>query len=326
MRRRESMSLAEDLRALCDELRGGASLRQALERTGDGSPLAFLRAPLAAGRALPEVLREAAGEVREAALAEALLVLAVQADAGGDPIPAVAAVEARLRRRLLQAREARALTAQARMSARTVLAIGPGFLALLLLLDPGAMWNVLSRPDGRILLALGFLLQAAGAVWVARIVHRATDDRTGGRGSEVAEGAETLASLLEAGLSPARALEVLSPVASGAFGASLRRVRDRIRAGAGAGDAITGVLGDDGDLATVRLARVLAGARLGVPLAGPLRNLATELREIEVSRTAEAVRGASVRVLLPLGLLILPAFVLTCLVPLLLGGLEGITS
>lgn len=326
MRRRDPGGLAEDLRALCDELRGGASLRQALERSADASTLGFLREPLASGRALPEVLREAAAQAREPALAEALLVLAIQAGAGGDPIPAVAAVEARLRRRLLQEREARALTAQARMSARTVLAIGPGFLALLVLLDPGAMWRVLSRPEGRVLLALGLLLQAAGAVWVARIVRNATRDRSGGRAPEVAEGAETLAALLEAGLSTARSLEVLASVGSGGLGESLRRVRDRIRAGAGATEAVASVLGSDDDPSTVRLARVLEGARLGVPLAAPLRALAAEIREIEVSRTAEAVREASVRVLLPLGLLILPAFVLTCLVPLLLGGLEGITS
>jgi hypothetical protein len=65
---------------------------------------------------------------------------------------------------------------------------------------------------------------------------------------------------------------------------------------------------------------------LGVPLAPRLRSLADEINERTIHEQSEDVRRASVRVLIPLGLLILPAFVLSCLVPLLVGGLSGIAG
>ena len=57
-----------------------------------------------------------------------------------------------------------------------------------------------------------------------------------------------------------------------------------------------------------------------------LRAVADDVRDAMSIRFTEDVRRASMRVLLPLGVLVLPAFVLACLVPLFIGGLQGIAG
>jgi len=82
----------------------------------------------------------------------------------------------------------------------------------------------------------------------------------------------------------------------------------------------------DGD-APDRFARAFVwSAELGVPLSDSLRALADDVRDAVSLRFAEDVRRASMRVLVPLGVLVLPAFVLACLVPLFLGGLQGLAG
>jgi hypothetical protein len=57
-----------------------------------------------------------------------------------------------------------------------------------------------------------------------------------------------------------------------------------------------------------------------------MRALASDLDQRTSIRLTEESRRASIRVLVPLGLLVLPAFVLACLVPLFVGGLQGIAG
>jgi Flp pilus assembly protein TadB len=350
LRRKEPeapLGLPDVLRGLRDGLRAGLSLRQALERAAGrpGSPLAGL--DLEPTRPLVDVLYAAARGCTDPDLATTLLVLAVQARTGGDPGRCVEALIERSARRTAAAREARALTAQARLSARAMLALTPGFLLLLTALDPRGTWSALTSTPGGPAVALGIALQAAGGWWISRIVSGATGEVRGGRlsrvpvlrvvagrrsrnettGPAVAQGAEALALVLEAGLSGSRGVAAVAPIVAGRFGAALRVAAARIRAGtpvaAAVGEACAGV----GDEAAARFGDVLAsGDRLGVPLAGSYRALAGDLEHAEASRLAEDVRRCSIRVLVPLGLLILPAFVLACLVPLFVGGLRGVVG
>lgn len=341
--------VAECLRVVRDELRAGRSLRTAILRASDvpASPLAAVRRELRSGRPIDVVLATAATRATSPEAACALCVLQVQAETGGDPVPAVRSLEERLRIRVSAARHARALTAHARLSARTMMLLTPGFLALLVALDPSGTLRSLSVPATRVAVGGGLVLQLLGSFWIARIVRgthasgssgaasrlpvlRAVVVLTGGArradsvGDEVADAADALALVLEAGLSPGRGLGVVAASLPGRFGDVLREANRRVRAGATTTDALRACVAPLGPDARRFVSAFADSERLGVPLAATLRGLADDVRDASTARLEEDVRRASVRVLIPLGLLILPAFVLSCLVPLLIGGLGGL--
>jgi pilus assembly protein TadC len=142
----------------------------------------------------------------------------------------------------------------------------------------------------------------------------------------VAYCAELVALVLEAGLAASRALEVAAPVTPGLWGERLREAVAAIRAGAARTPALIAAAGASGSAEASRFADAMTtGERLGVPIADSLRALADDIREEQSASTAEAIQKSSLKVLLPLVLLILPSFVLACLVPLFLGGLHGLT-
>lgn len=350
-------ALPDALRAVRDGLRGRLSLEHAIRHAAEqvGSPLSPLVAKMAAGRPLADVLDDAARATPEADLSFALVLLSVQARAGGDPAPAVAALEARARRRLAAAREVRSLTTQARLSARAMMLLTPAFLLLLVALDPRGMWQALARPATRSALAAGAGLQVLGAMWITRIMSgplRASPGpdapsrllripvaraavamvvrgrerrRTDALPDEIAHAAEVTALALSSGVSPTRALELVAPCVPGTFGRSVREAATAVRAGAGLADALRHAAVDGCPQARRFVDSFADGHALGVPVAETLRGLAQEIREARAAAINERVRAASLKVLLPLGLLILPSFVLSCLVPLFVNGLRGIS-
>jgi tight adherence protein C len=353
--RRRVTALIDDLQAVVDRLRSGESLRQALLRTaqGDGSPFRSVATALADGRPLAHALRDAAagasrsgrGPGADADLASVYCVLAVHAQAGGDPTLACRALAERLARRLSAREEARALTTQARLGARALLLLTPAFLLLVATSDPRGALSYVAEPRTRLALLAGLFLQGIGAVWIGGII--ASIGSTGARGvrvpivravrallmgrarpmidEECAETAEITAFALDAGHSPTAALSAVAPFAPGTFGAAVRTAA--ARAGVAVHQSLAEAVADlDGDVPG-RFARAFAwSAELGVPLADALRALADDVRDGVSLRFAEDVRRASMRVLVPLGVLVLPAFVLACLVPLFIGGLQGIAG
>jgi pilus assembly protein TadC len=105
----------------------------------------------------------------------------------------------------------------------------------------------------------------------------------------------------------------------------MRRACSRARAGQAHLESLRDEASAACSLEGARFAAVFeAGERLGVPMASALRALAEEISDTNRARAAEATRAASLKVLIPLGVLILPAFVLACLVPLFLNGLRGL--
>jgi tight adherence protein C len=347
-RRHESPDIVDALRDIADGLRSGLSLRQAIIRTAGnaGSPLAPAAAALAAGRPIVPSLRAAAAHHQgDTAISSALCILAVHAEAGGDPLPAVRVLAERLARRKAARAEARALTTQARLGARALLLLTPAFLLLVVASDPRGVVRWLGEPRTRAAVGIGLVLQGLGAVWMGAIVRSATGEPTrfggvpllrairailAGRArpvidEEVADAAETMAFALDAGLAPSAALATVAPYARGEFGDALQRASADV---VGAShQAVGNALRRLDGLGPERFATAYESAvTLGVPLAPALRSLADELRDRSSITLAEDIRRASVRVLVPLGVLVLPAFVLACLVPLFVGGLEGIAG
>jgi len=224
-----------------------------------------------------------------------------------------------------------------------MLLLTPGFWLLLVTSDARHTLSALTKPGPRTTVVLGVVLQLIGAVWIGAIVNRAAGTsrsarwtqlpvlragtalvggRTGGTGADaIADAAETIAFVLDAGRSPSGALQTVAPLVPGEAGARLQATSARIRAGARLVEAMR-----DCELDARLVDAFDASVSLGVPLAPSLRDLADDVRERASMDLNENVRRASVRVLLPLGLLVLPAFVLSCLVPLFAGGLVGLSG
>lgn len=130
--------------------------------------------------------------------------------------------------------------------------------------------------------------------------------------------ADLLAAAMTAGVPLERALPVVARAVGGPAEGLLTGVRRRMELGEAAEVAWSGItqapgLGD--------LARTVArSSRTGAPLAGLLATSAEELRAQAAADALIEVRRTGVRSVLPLGLCLLPAFVLLGIVPV-VGGL-----
>ena len=341
--------LADALESIGDRLVAGNSLRQAITFAvvdDDADAFRGVTDALDAGRPIVDALRDLATAKRDddPDLSAACCVLAMHASLGGDPTPACRALANRLLRRDGARAEAKALTTQTRLGARAILLLTPAFLLLVSFTDPRGPVHAIFDPRVRAAVALGLFLQCLGAAWISAIVGgvaggasrlqrvpvlRAAHAIVAGRGKTSgddawAEGAELFAFALEAGLSPSTAVNEIAPFAGGSFGSAIRPlVTDPPSPIATVADALTDTGSDTGR----RFARSLRwSTELGVPLAPAMRALAADLHDADRLRLTTDVRKASIKVLLPLGVLILPAFVLACLVPLFVGGMSSLAG
>ena len=149
--RARTRALIDGLNAISDALRSGASLRQALcGVAGEApSPFAAIAQALRDGSPLVGTLHVASASAPDADLAMACCVLAVHAEAGGDPLPACRALVDRIAERQSRKDTTRALTTQARLGARTILLLTPAFLLLVALTDPGGAVRWFADPKTR---------------------------------------------------------------------------------------------------------------------------------------------------------------------------------
>lgn len=146
--------LASDGVDLIGALDAGASFESALGRwVGDG----------AAGDGAP-----AAGRGRD--LARTSLLLAARS--GGAPARALDGVAATMRERDAVARESRALTTQARLSGMVIAAAPVVFAAFVSSVDAGVARFLLGSPAGWMCLAVGLVLDGAGALWMTWLTRR----------------------------------------------------------------------------------------------------------------------------------------------------------
>lgn len=130
---------------------------------------------------------------------------------------------------------------------------------------------------------------------------------------------DLLAVSVTAGLSPRLALERAPDVLSGDLGETLAAARREVALGVSWRQALEAAATRTGAVDFRRLALTLQRAeRLGSPIAERLRDLAADVRAERRARREERARRAPVQMLFPLVFLILPAFVLTAVVPALL--------
>ena len=173
---RAEAALPDVLEAVARSLRAGASLRLALdEAVAAAGPLAGdlrrISAEAAHGSDLETALERwsVARPLPGVELAVSALCLGIEA--GGAQARAVDGVAATLRQRLGVAAEARALGAQARMSA-LVIAVAPvAFCALASTTDARTARFLLDTGTGQLLLAGGVALDVVGALWMTRLTQ-----------------------------------------------------------------------------------------------------------------------------------------------------------
>jgi pilus assembly protein TadC len=163
-------------------------------------------------------------------------------------------------------------------------------------------------------------MAAAGGtlVVVERALRRSQD---GGRAADAVVldqlpvACDLLGVCLAAGIPPPGALAAVAGAVPGPLGAELERVAAMARLGADAGRAWHGI-----PTALEPLARTLRRTETSGARAAPaLHALAADLRASSRAATDAAVQRAGVRVLAPLGLCFLPAFVCLGIVPLVIG-------
>jgi Flp pilus assembly protein TadB len=127
----------------------------------------------------------------------------------------------------------------------------------------------------------------------------------------------------DAGLPVLLAVEAVAPRAPPPWGAALGAAAERAQRGLLLAEALgelPAACGDPGH----RLAIVLRGAGDGTDLGLGLDRLALDARDLRRRRTEEAARRVPVRLLAPLVLCALPAFVLLALAPLVAGAFQAL--
>ena len=157
-------------------LRGGVTIAEAIDVVADGrGPIASdfrrIRARAALGSSLPDSLAVWPDERPLASVRASAGALAVAASVGGPAATALDGLAASLRERLGATAEARALSAQARISAVVVGVAPAGYLAFSALVDARSMHTLVATGTGRVCLVVGLGLELLAMLWMRRIVR-----------------------------------------------------------------------------------------------------------------------------------------------------------
>ncbi|MBF4613723.1 type II secretion system F family protein [Curtobacterium sp. VKM Ac-1376] len=215
------------------------------------------------------------------------------ADRTGSPVAdTLRGLAGALRRTAASDRAIRVALAGPRTSARVVLALPLFGLGLGAAWGAGAVEVLVGSPAGWVCSALAAVLVLVGRHWSARLVRSATPD----------------------GRVPGVLLDAWAVAVSG--GGSWTTAADAVA------EASAGAVPPTGDLARLREVLDLA-RRAGVPAAGLLRRAAEDVRDEAAADGLAAAERLAVRLVLPLGVCVLPAFVLVGVVPVVVGVLSS---
>jgi tight adherence protein C len=167
---------------------------------------------------------------------------------------------------------------------------------------------------------------AALGLWAPQLVlARRARARQGAIGAHVPDLVEVLVATTEAGLSPMMAFQRSSEVIGGPLGEELSRTARQIELGLPWRTALEQLSGRTGVPSLRRLAVALSRShRLGTSLGSTLRTVALDLRGERRVRAEELARQAPVKMLFPLVFLILPAFLLLTVGPVVLATVQSL--
>jgi tight adherence protein B len=172
---RLEQALPGALEAVARSLRSGASLRAAVAEAAAvtdgrlGSELARVDADSRRGVPLVAALDALAARLPSSGVRLAVAALGLGVETGGAQARAVDGVATTLRDRSAVSAEARALSAQTRMSV-WVIALSPAvFCAFAVTTDPRTARFFFRSASGLTFLVLGLVLDGAGALWMRRL-------------------------------------------------------------------------------------------------------------------------------------------------------------
>jgi len=298
--------------ALAAALASGLSPQLAFAEVAPTLPPALARetrrvsAALALGIPIADALNAYVRVVPAEDVAPLALVLASFARSGGRVARSLERVGALLRGRLALDEERGALTAQSRTSAFVLVALAPLGVLFFSLAMPEYAPTLLG--DGRGLLALAAAFEAAGALWLWRIVRA----RRGA--ADLATLLDALVVGLEAGLTFERSLAgLVERVPALERATEARRLLADLRLGRGLSDALRAFARGPDESRVAALVSV--SSRFGSPLAHLLVVQADALRESDRHRAETTARRLPVLMLFPLAFCILPALLVIFLGP-----------
>lgn len=185
---------------------------------------------------------------------------------------------------------------------------------LLALVAAAGGWSMVGGPIG-----LGVGLGCAVAVWV--VLGRTEDPAVVRRREQLAEdlpvGVDLLAACLDAGAAPESALASVSRALGGPVGEEFLAIYHRLEVGVDPAQVWRSVARDP-QLAP--LGRAVGRAHeTGAPVGRAVHQLAGELRERARAEVETRARSIEVKAAAPLGLCLLPAFVVLGVVPMVVG-------
>lgn len=244
----------------------------------------------ARGDSISEAIVAVAGSRRTDATAWRGLAAAwlVASDAGAPLAATLAELAASLRSLAQNQRDLETALAGPAATARMVMVLPVVGILFGMALGFDSLRILFTTPPGLVCLALGSVLMLLAQLWNQRLVRRARPVH----------------------LTPGLALDLMAIAVSG--GASLSRAR-RVVAHA----RETCGIGNDGSAAAIEEVLELS-RRAGIPAAALLRSEATEARRTARSAGERRAATLAVTLMLPLGLCILPAFMLLGVAPLLI--------
>jgi len=166
-------------RALADALAGGHSVRGAIAEAGSGLPGAAgeeLRGAahaLAVGERTEVVLERLRANAHSAAWDAIVAAIALQRSSGGDLARLLRDLAVAIDERARSEADARAATAQARMTAWIVAGLPAGAAAIAQLADPGALSTLTATGPSTALACAALVCEVSGVLVVRAIVQRA---------------------------------------------------------------------------------------------------------------------------------------------------------
>ena len=319
------LDLARTVEQLASVISSGASIRQgwaALARTLPDGDLRDLARASAAGA---DPRRAAGGRLRSAPTVASLGAALAVCERTGAPAAVMLQHLADALRDLHDAAQARrSAFAGPRSTARILLVLPLAGLGLGMLLGGDPLRLLVASTSGRLLGGAGIALTVLGWWWMRRLLRSADPPLRTEVDPSVA--LELIAGALESGLPLSRALAAVAAALPGGTDAeAMRAVASALAAGVPARLAVDAL---PAELDALGRSAVLA-EETGADLARVLRSAARDARRGR-ARDAE-VRAAelAVRLVLPTGAALLPAFVALGIVPTvisLLGGTLSLTS
>ena len=136
---------------------------------------------------------------------------------------------------------------------------------------------------------------------------------------------ELLAIAISSGANLTQAVDITVANTEGIVADAMRSARQATLVGRRMVDALALLPDDLGSEAQPLVTALVLAERHGTPLVQALRQLALELRDQRRRSAEEAARRVPIRLLAPLVLLLLPAFALLTVAPLLAGGLRSLS-